>query len=123
MSFDAGGLAQMTYNSNNGFPPGGLGTPNHGFGNRSRLNSKRLSVALPPKVNPISENQVDNPTPRTSRSHLLAGLRTQPKTPSVPASAPYNQTQHHMQGLGASKWAEAGYNGYDQSVPQTATGA
>lgn len=123
MSFDAGGLAQMTYNSNNGFPNGGLGAPNHGFGNRSRLNSKRLSVALPPKVNPISENQVDNPTPRTSRSHLLAGLRTQPKTPSVPASAPYNQTQHQMQGFGASKWADGGYGGYDQGVPQTATGA
>ena len=123
MSFDAGGLAQMTYNSNNGFPTGGLGAPNHGFGNRSRLNSKRLSVALPPKVNPISENQVDNPTPRTSRSHLLAGLRTQPKTPSVPVSAPYNQTQHQMHGLGASKWADGGYNGYDQGVPQTATGA
>ena len=123
MSFDAGGLAQMTYNSNNAFPSGGLGAPNHGFGNRSRLNSKRLSVALPPKVGPISENQVDNPTPRTSRSHLLAGLRTQPKTPSVPASAPYNQTQHNLQGFGGSKWADAGYNGYDQSVPQTATGA
>ena len=119
MSFDAGGLAHMTYNSNNGFPSGGLGAPNHGFGNRSRLNSKRLSVALPPKVGSISENQVDNPTPRTSRSHLLAGLRTQPKTPSVPASAPYNQTQHHLQ----SKWADAGYHAYDQSVPQTATGA
>ena len=113
----------MTYNSNNAFPSGGLGAPNHGFGNRSRLNSKRLSVALPPKVGPISENQVDNPTPRTSRSHLLAGLRTQPKTPSVPASAPYNQTQHNLQGFGGSKWADAGYNGYDQSVPQTATGA
>ena len=122
MSFDAGGLAQMTYNSNNGFPSGGLGAPGAGFGNRSRLNSKRLSVALPPKVNPISENQVDNPTPRTSRSHLLAGLRTQPKGPSVPASAPFNQTKHQMQGLGASKWADQGYNGYGQGVPQTATG-
>lgn len=124
MSFDAGGLAQMTYNNpNNGFPAtSGLGAPGSGFGNRgSRFNSKRLSVALPPKVGPISENSVENPTPRTSRSHLLAGLRTQPKTPAVPASAPYNQTQYNMQGGGAPQWANAQYNGYEQNVPQTAT--
>ncbi|TKA69177.1 hypothetical protein B0A55_09581 [Friedmanniomyces simplex] len=121
---DAGGLAQMTYNSNNNnFSSAGLGAPGHGFGNRSRLNNKRLSVALPPKVNSISENQVDNPTPRTSRSHLLAGLRTQPKAPATPASAPYHQTEH-MQGLGGSKWSQGGYdNGYGQGVPQTATGS
>lgn len=122
MSIDAGGLAQMTYNNtHNGFPSGGLGAPGPSFGNRSRLNSKRLSVALPPKVNPISENQVDNPTPRTSRSHLLAGLRTQPKAQAAPASAPFNQTQY--QGLGSAQWTDTGYNGYDQGLPQTATGA
>lgn len=76
-------------------------------------------MALPPKVNPISENQIDNPTPRTSRSHLLAGLRTQPKTL---ASAPFAQSQHHQQGPGAAKWAGSGYNGYDRGFPQTATG-
>jgi hypothetical protein len=123
MSFDAGGLAQMTYNnSNNGFPStSGLGAPGSGFGNRgSRFNSKRLSVALPPKVGPISENSDENPTPRTSRSHLLAGLRTQPKTPAVPASAPYNQTQYNVHGYGAPQWANAQYNGYEQNIPQTA---
>lgn len=127
MSIDAGGLAQMTYNNNNnGFPSTGLGAPGAGFGNRSRFNSKRLSVALPPKISSISENQVENPTPRTSRSHMLAGLRTQPKTPAVPASAPYHQTEHQVPGLGASKWAGQSYgnsNGYNQPVPQTATAA
>lgn len=125
MGFDAGGLAQMTYNNNNsGFPSGGLGVPGSGFGNRSRLSNKRLSVALPPKVGSISEDQVDNPTPRTSRSHLLAGLRTQPKTPAVPASAPYHQTEHQVDGLGAAKWAGQSYgNDYAQGVPQTATGS
>lgn len=119
----------MTYNANNTNPfsngNNALGAPGSGFGQRgSRFNSKRLSVALPPKVNPINENQVDNPTPRTSRSHLLAGLRTQPKTPAVPASAPYDQSQHQAQGLGTSQWADQqGYNGYDQGVPQTATGS
>ncbi|CAK4032078.1 Hypothetical predicted protein [Lecanosticta acicola] len=116
----------MTYNNPNGnaFPSGGLGVPGSGFAARgSRLNPKRLSVALPPKVAPINENQVDNPTPRTSRSHLLAGLRTQPKTPSVPASAPYHQSHHSINGLSASQWAEQNYAGYGQGVPQTATAA
>ncbi|OQO06650.1 hypothetical protein B0A48_08437 [Cryoendolithus antarcticus] len=124
MGYDAGGLAQMTYNNNNqhGFPTtSGLGAAGNGFGNRgSRFNSKRLSVALPPKVTPISEDSVDYPTPRTSRSHLLAGLRTQPKTPAVPASAPYNQTQHNVQGGGQTQWAGNHYNGYEQGVPRTA---
>lgn len=121
MSIDAGGLAQMTYyNGNNGFSSTGFGTPGSGFGNRPRLNSKKLSVALPPTVNPISENQVDNPTPRTSRSHLLAGLRTQPKTPATPASAPFIHAQ--LQGLGASQWADPSYDAYDQRVPQAAFG-
>lgn len=120
---DTGGLAQMTYPNNNAFPNAGLGVPNSGFGNRSRLSNKRLSVALPPKVNPISEDQVDNPTPRTSRSHLLAGLRTQPKVPATPASAPYQQTEH-LHGYGSSQWASQSYdNGYGHGVPQTATGA
>ena len=126
MSIDAGGLAQMTYNNNNnngGFASTGLGAPGSGFGNRRRVNSNRLSVALPPRVNPINENQVDNPTPRTSRSHLLAGLRTQPRTTSGPASAPYGQTQHQVHGLGASQWAEHNPNVYDTGMPQTATGA
>lgn len=125
MSFDAGGLAQMTYNNNgNGFPSTGLGVPGSGFGARgTRHNTKRLSVALPPRVPAISENQVDNPTPRTSRSHLLAGLRTQPKTPAVPASAPYHQSHHSVNGLPASRWADQqNYGGYTQGMPQTATG-
>lgn len=79
-------------------------------------------MALPPKFDSISENQVDNPTPRTSRSHLLAGLRTQPKTPAVPASAPYDHAQYQQQGFGASQWASQGYNAYNHGIPQTATG-
>lgn len=129
MSIDAGGLAQMSYNNTNnnshgnGYPPGALGLPASGFGARgSRLNSKRLSVALPPKVAPINENQVDNPTPRTSRSHLLAGLRTQPKTPGVPASAPYHQTHHSIPGTSTAQW-DQNYGGRGQTVPQTATGS
>lgn len=121
---DTGGLAQMTYNNNsnnNAFSSSGLNAPASGFGSGSRgsrFNSKRLSVALPPKVGSISENAVENPTPRTSRSHLLAGLRTQPKTPSVPASAPYHQSQHSV-----PQWADNRYAGHQQGIPQTATAA
>lgn len=104
----------------NGYPAGALSLPGSGFGARgSRPNSKRLSVALPPKVAPINENQVDNPTPRTSRSHLLAGLRTQPKTPGVPASAPYHQTHHSISGTSSNQWDHI----YGQTMPQTATGS
>lgn len=120
MSFDAGGLAQMAYNPNpnNAFPSNGFNNPGPGFGHRQRFSNKRLSVALPPTMNHISEDQVDNPTPRTSRSHLLAGLRTQPKTPATPASAPFNHTQ--MQGLGASQWSDAGNPSYGQDYPHNA---
>ncbi|KAI5369859.1 hypothetical protein Slin15195_G007370 [Septoria linicola] len=128
MSIGTGGIAQMTYNNpnnNGGFSASGLGLPGSGFsGARSqRQNTKRLSVALPPRVAPISENSIDVPTPRTSRSHLLAGLRTQPKTPSVPASAPYHQTHHSVSGINSSQWADQGYDAYGQQVPQTASAA
>lgn len=116
MSMDAGGLAQMTYNN---FQSGGIGMPTGGFGSRGKGAAlKRLSVASPPKVAPIAENSVEVPTPRTSRSHLLAGLRTAPKTPTSaqpPASAPYGQRQHNL-------GARQAYNGA-QGMPQTAVGA
>ncbi|KAL1649251.1 hypothetical protein SLS58_001826 [Diplodia intermedia] len=122
MSMDAGGLAQMTYN-NNFASNGGLGGPTSSFASRGKGNHlKRLSAAAPPKIGSISEHPVnDQPTPRTSRSHLLAGLRTAPKTPStVPQSAPYNQNQ--FGGMGNPK--QAGFNaGPNYGAPQTAIGS
>jgi hypothetical protein len=116
---DAGGLAQMTFN---GFSSNGLGAPGSGFASRNRgaHNHKRLSVGLPQHINPAENHSDSNPTPRTSRSHLLAGLRTAPKTPAVPASAPYNQLDYQSQlsGMDANT-----YNGYMQSVPQSASAA
>ncbi|KAI4728366.1 hypothetical protein E4T49_03824 [Aureobasidium sp. EXF-10728] len=119
MSMDAGGLAQMTFN---GFSSNGLGAPGSGFASRNRgaHNHKRLSVGLPQHINPTENHSDSNPTPRTSRSHLLAGLRTAPKTPAIPASAPYNQLDYQSQlsGMDANT-----YNAYMQSVPQSATAA
>jgi hypothetical protein len=119
----------MTYN--NSFQlNSGLGVPGAGFASRGKANGlKRLSVAAPPKLGSLNEDHVDNaPTPpRTSRSYLLAGLRTAPKTPSAASSAPYNQ-----QTFGAmdnSRYAYHQQNGYGNSnnnnnnVPHTAIGS
>jgi hypothetical protein len=122
MSMDAGGLAQMTYN--NFQPQGGIGMPTSGFGSRGKGAAlKRLSLASPPKVGTIAEDSVA--TPRTSRSHLLAGLRTAPKTPTSaqpPASAPYSQHQHNTGGNNANRFSRQNMNGGNQGVPQTAIG-
>tara|TARA_R110002003_G_scaffold171_8_gene13924 strand:+ start:8055 stop:9692 length:1638 start_codon:yes stop_codon:yes gene_type:complete len=122
MSMDAGGLAQMTYN--NFQSQGGIGMPTSSFGSRGKGAAlKRLSLASPPKIGTIAEDSVA--TPRTSRSHLLAGLRTAPKTPTSaqpPASAPYNQRQHNIGGNNSNRFSRQNMNGMNQGVPQTAIG-
>lgn len=115
----------MSFNNNQTFSSNGaIGLPGMGYGNRGKATGlKRLSVASTPKLGALNENQVDDaPTPRTSRSYLLAGLRTAPKTPSaVPASAPYNQTQH--QGLDNSRYAYQNQNiSRHHQAPQTSVG-
>ncbi|KAG9235448.1 hypothetical protein BJ875DRAFT_269922 [Amylocarpus encephaloides] len=105
MSMDAGGLAQMSYNN---FPSSnGLGMPGSGFAARRANggNLKRLSFQQPKQADPQDNGA---PTPRTSRSHLLAGLRTAPKSAvsgAFPSTAPPTQL-HHNTGLGASIYAD-----------------
>lgn len=121
MSLDAGGLAQMTYNPHNSFA-NGLGVPGSGFASRGKgSNIKRLSVAPPTKISTINEaHQADPmPTPRTSRSHLLAGLRTAPKTATFPTSAPPAQLQQNCDQNG---YLSGTNNPYARAVPQTAVG-
>ena len=121
MSLDAGGLAQMTYNPHSSFASG-LGVPGSGFASRGKAsNIKRLSVAPPNKIPTIDEiQQADTvPTPRTSRSHLLAGLRTAPKSATFPTSAPPTQLQ---QEYSQNLYTIRGGNSYSQGVPQTAVG-
>lgn len=92
---DTGGLAHMTYNmSLNG---SSLGVPGSGFASRGKGSQlKRLSV---PHLSKLGTSDVPQPLPsagpRTSRSHLLAGLRTAPKQPSTPVTAPI---MSHMNG-------------------------
>lgn len=103
---DAGGLAQMTYNN---FPSQNLSATGS-FASRGKgAHIKRLSVAPPNAMGPIDENEVDeNPAPRTSRAHMLSGLRTAPKinTNMGPASAPHSQSRF----------------GYDAHTPRSSNG-
>lgn len=121
MSMDAGGLAQMTFKNSNSFPSqAALGGPTPSFASRGKgAQLKRLSVASPPKVASIAEDTAA--TPRTSRSHLLAGLRTAPKTPTsaqLPASAPYSQGQHNV-AVNNSNRMPRQYHGANQAGSQT----
>jgi hypothetical protein len=113
---DAGGLAQMSYNN---FPSSnGLGLPGSGFASRraNAPNLKRLSFE-PTKQSDPQDNGA--PTPRTSRSHLLAGLRTAPKSATsstFPSTAPPTQLQHNT-GLAGSIYADKeSYGGPKTSV-------
>lgn len=110
MSIDAGGVAQMTYQSpfNNSIGISGPGFASRGKGSHI----KRLSVAPPPKISTIDETQQANisSTPRTARGHLLAGLRTAPKSATVP---PANH------GLESSRYALPQTS---NRAPKTATG-
>lgn len=119
MSLDAGGLAQMTYN-HNAFG-GGLGLPGSGFASRGKgSNIKRLSVAPPSKISTIDENQPVQP--RTSRSHLLAGLRTAPKSPTFPTSAPPTQLEQRTP-FDRNQYRDGEQSFARNSMPKTATGA
>ncbi|KAI9834328.1 MAG: hypothetical protein M1826_004254 [Phylliscum demangeonii] len=118
---DTGGLAHMTYPN---LPPTGtLGVPGSGYASKGKgSHLKHLSMP-PPSVGPPLGSGTDgagdalpSTGPRTSRSHLLAGLRTAPRTGTHPPSAPAMQL-HHL-GLSASQHAVPDYSG-----PRTAVGS
>ena len=112
----------MSYQANNHFDSG-LGMPGSGFASRrggSQVFNNRLSMAPPSSISTIQESQDNNPAPapRTSRSHLLAGLRTAPKSATYPGSAPPSQMQHQS-GVNVSSQRQNSHQG----APQTAYGA
>lgn len=121
---NTGGLAQMSYNhGSNGYSNNnGFGSMPSGYGSSrgKAAHIKRLSVAPPPGMNAIYEDEEANPVPRTARSQLLAGLRTAPKQAnSVPASAPYGQQGFNFdqaESSGNTNNAHFNYN----NMPQTA---
>ena len=118
MSLDAGGLAQMTYQPHNSFNTG-LGVPGSGFSSRrGGSQTKRLSMAPPSSISTITEQQHNvNSGPRPSHSHLLAGLRTAPRSPIFPTSAPPTQVQQPYGRQGSPENAQ-----YGRAIPQTAVG-
>jgi len=122
MSINAGGLAQMTYQPHPSFDHG-IGVPGSGFTSRRGSQIKRLSMAPPANISTISETHQQNasPAPRTSRSHLLAGLRTAPKSPTVPSSAPPTQAQAPFNFEQARHSGQQNSN-YGRGMPQTAVG-
>lgn len=85
---NTGGLAQMS--SNNFASHNGMGNPLGGLASRrGGQNLKPLSFDTI-KNSDNKENAL--PTPRTSRSHLLAGLRTAPKTSTATSFGPQSPT-------------------------------
>ncbi|KAF6822986.1 hypothetical protein CPLU01_11667 [Colletotrichum plurivorum] len=121
---DAGGLAQM--NSNNFAAANGLAMPSGGLASRRGGPVKPLSLA---SNTTLTSNAADNgaPTPRTSRSHLLAGLRTAPKSSTAtnfPAAAnngapsPTTQSFARSNNTSSSMYAQAPNNSYNG--PKTA---
>lgn len=115
---DTGGLAHMTFNSS--FNGGSLGVPGSGFASRGKgSHIKRLSVPHPSKLGQGDDAQHSGSvsTPRTSRSHLLAGLRTAPRQPSTPSTAPLQRPQRG----GGDRTYGASQPSYHGAVPHTAT--
>ncbi|EXF76199.1 hypothetical protein CFIO01_03592 [Colletotrichum fioriniae PJ7] len=125
---DAGGLAQM--NSTN-FSGNSLAMPGGGLASRRGGPVKPLSLS---SATPGS-NAADNgaPTPRTSRSHLLAGLRTAPKsataanfsaTNNANVASPTSQSfAARSNNLSSNMYAQAQgnqYNGPKTALPRYA---
>lgn len=109
----------MSYQGNNHFDSG-LGMPGSGFASRrggNQVFNNRLSMAPPSNISTIQEFQQANlgHTPRTSRSHMLAGLRTAPKSATYPGSAPPQQAQHNSDLIAQ--------NARQNIMPQTAYGS
>ncbi|ETS81163.1 hypothetical protein PFICI_06165 [Pestalotiopsis fici W106-1] len=122
----AGDFAQMSHNGFamqplGGMPAGGLAS------RRGGQNIKPLSFDSLKAANESNDTGV--PTPRTSRSHLLAGLRTAPKsatTSTFPSSATAASTAQHLPNRngansGMYNAQENVYAGPKTSLPRLAT--
>jgi hypothetical protein len=100
-----------------------IGIPSSGFASRGKgAHIKRLSFE--PSL-PSGSQGNGAPTPRTSRSHLLAGLRTAPKsatTGNFPPSAPPSQLQHRT-GLESSMYSDNKENARPYGIPKTSVGS
>lgn len=107
--------------TSNNFGPG-LGMPTGGLASRrGGQNIKPLSFDAINKQGAQNDNGV--PTPRTARGHLLAGLRTAPKTSTATSFAPMSPTTANPQQQFARNNGMSGNgNGVDNvyNAPKTA---
>ncbi|KAL2158267.1 hypothetical protein VTH06DRAFT_4588 [Thermothelomyces fergusii] len=118
---DAGSLAQMSHAHLN---------QTHGLTMGSGLASRRGGQNIKPLSFEALKTPVDNgvPTPRTSRSHLLAGLRTAPKSAtaanfanlSSPTTATMPQARNRNS-MAAGMYDAAGLYGPKTSIPRFAS--
>ena len=99
----------------------------------SGLASRRGGQAIKPlsidAIKPGADKDGSLATPRTSRSHLLAGLRTAPKSATVAtfpqsptAATAMNQQSRNVSGNSAYSGAETTYSGPKTSLPRFAHG-
>ncbi|KAL4723639.1 hypothetical protein ACLX1H_009280 [Fusarium chlamydosporum] len=113
--------------SSNGFAPNGLAMPTGGLAaRRGSQNPKPLAV----DVNSQPKDKDSGvPTPRTSRSHLLAGLRTAPKSATAasfglqsPTTGPQQQyARNSMAGNAYGMGQDKTYNAPKSAYPQYGT--
>lgn len=105
----------------NNFGPG-LGMPTGGLASRrGGQNIKPLSFENTNKQGAQTDNGV--PTPRTARGHLLAGLRTAPKTSTATSFAPMSPTANNpQQQFARNNGMSSNGNGMDNAYqgPKTA---
>ncbi|KAI1422922.1 hypothetical protein F5Y12DRAFT_568871 [Xylaria sp. FL1777] len=118
-----GGLAQMSHNDFT--PTTGLGMPSGGLASRrGGQNIKPLSFDAIKSSADVQDNGV--PTPRTSRGHLLAGLRTAPKSATATTFANAGMSPHvygRNNGMAENMYGGSNhmYNAPKTSLPRMAT--
>ncbi|KAI0101730.1 hypothetical protein GGR51DRAFT_309468 [Nemania sp. FL0031] len=117
-----GGLAQMSLNDFT--TPAGLGMPSGGIASRrGGQGIKPLSFDTI-KSSDVQDNGI--PTPRTSRGHLLAGLRTAPKSATATTFANAGMSPHVYggnNGMAGNMYGGSShmYNAPKTSLPRMAT--
>jgi hypothetical protein len=121
---NTGGLAQMSHASFSS--PTGLAVPSSGLA--SRRGSQNIKPLSFDSVKSADVKDQGVPTPRTARGHLLAGLRTAPKTStatnfaSTSSSNLTSQTQGRNGVAGNMFGAQDGaYNAPKTSLPRLST--
>lgn len=124
---NTGGLAPMSHNGFNSTT--GLGMPSGGLASRRGGGQNIKPLSFDAINNQTDIKDIGVPTPRTSRSHLLAGLRTAPKTAtatSFGSSSTRQPAVPQMQGRNSVSGnmypsQESMYNGPKTSLPRFAS--